>query len=38
VLTDRRFRTAAQRFADAVAGEDPVQAAVDEIQSVLVSL
>jgi UDP:flavonoid glycosyltransferase YjiC (YdhE family) len=38
VLTERRFRVAAQRFADAVAGEDPVQAAVDEIQSVLVSL
>jgi hypothetical protein len=37
VLTDRRFRTAAQRFADAVGGEDPVQAAVGEIQSVLVS-
>jgi UDP:flavonoid glycosyltransferase YjiC (YdhE family) len=38
VLSDRRFRAAAQRFADAIAGEDPVQAAVDEIQSVLVSL
>jgi UDP:flavonoid glycosyltransferase YjiC (YdhE family) len=38
VLSDQRFRAAARRFADAVAADDPVQAAVDEIQSVLVSL
>ena len=35
VLTDPAFRLAAQRIAEAIAGEDPVQAAVDEIESVL---
>ena len=37
VLTDRAFRLGAQRFASAVAGEDAVQAAVDDIHSVLPS-
>jgi UDP:flavonoid glycosyltransferase YjiC (YdhE family) len=35
VLTDRAFRLGAQRVASAIAGEDPVQAAVDDIESVL---
>ena len=35
VLTDPAFRLAAQRIAKAIADEDPVQAAVDEIESVL---
>lgn len=37
VLTDRTFRLEAQRFARAVASEDAVQAAVDDIHSVLPS-
>jgi UDP:flavonoid glycosyltransferase YjiC (YdhE family) len=37
VLTDPAFRLGAQRFASAVAGEDAVQAAVDDIHSVLPS-
>jgi UDP:flavonoid glycosyltransferase YjiC (YdhE family) len=35
VLTDRALRLGAQRVASAIAGEDPVQAAVDDIESVL---
>jgi UDP:flavonoid glycosyltransferase YjiC (YdhE family) len=35
VLSDRTFRLNAQRIASAIAGEDPVQTAVDEIESVL---
>jgi len=35
VLTDPAFRGSAQRVAGAIAGEDPVKAAVDEIESVL---
>jgi MGT family glycosyltransferase len=35
VLTDPAFRLAAQCIAKAIAGQDPVQAAVDEIESVL---
>lgn len=35
VLTDPAFRLSAQRVARAIVGEDPVKAAVDEIESVL---
>ena len=35
VLTDPAFRRAAQRIAKAIADEDPVRAAIDEIESVL---
>lgn len=35
VLNERAFRLAAQRVATAIAGEDPVQAAVAEIESVV---
>jgi UDP:flavonoid glycosyltransferase YjiC (YdhE family) len=35
VVTDPSFRQAAQQLATKVAGEDPVQAAVDEIDSVM---
>ena len=35
VLNERGFRLAAQRVAKAIAGEDPVQAAVAEIESVV---
>ena len=36
VLTDRALRLGAQRVAGAIAGEDPVQTAVDSIESLLV--
>jgi UDP:flavonoid glycosyltransferase YjiC (YdhE family) len=35
VLADERFRLGAQRVARAIAGDDPVKVAVDEIESVL---
>ena len=35
VLTDPAFRLSAQRVASTIAGKDPVEAAVDEIESVL---
>jgi len=38
VVSDRAFRLAAQRMAAAIAREDPVEAAVNDIQSVLVSV
>jgi MGT family glycosyltransferase len=37
LLTDPAYRLGAQRVASAIAGEEPVQAAVDEIESVLPS-
>jgi UDP:flavonoid glycosyltransferase YjiC (YdhE family) len=37
VLTDPTYRLAAQRVASAIAGEEPVHAAVDEIESVIPS-
>ena len=35
VLTDRTYWVAAQRVASAIAGEEPIHAAVDEIESVI---
>ena len=35
VLNERDFRLAAQRVAKAIAGEDPVRAAVAEIESLV---